>query len=473
MSRISRRTFLAASAAAVAAPSVAAPAVAAAASAGDIDVAIVGAGAAGIAAARRIAAAGRRVVLLEASGRIGGRCITDTQTFGVPFDPGAHWIHAPQINPLAKLAPRTGLEVYPAPVAERVRIGRRNARDGEMEAYLAALVRAQRAIREAARGKTDVSCAQALPKDLGRWQATIAFVLGPFGCGKDLEDISAVDFVRSAERDVDAYCRQGYGALLAKLGEGLPVRLSTPVTAIEWGRGLELETPAGTLRPRHAIVTASTGVLLGGRIRFSPELPARQTEALGRLRLGSYERIALELAGNPLGLRRDDLVFEQAADRRTAALLANVSGTSLTHVDVAGGFGRELAAKGGPAMLAFATDWLAGLYGNDVKRAIGRSHVTNWAAEPFVLGAFSAAAPGGQGARRVLMEPLRDRIYFAGEAAHETLWGTVGGAWESGERAAEAVLRRLGVLRDSPDEPPAQRPKSRPKKRAAPRAKDR
>jgi hypothetical protein len=72
------------------------------------------------------------------------------------------------------------------------------------------------------------------------------------------------------------------------------------------------------------------------------------------------------------------------------------------------------------------------------------------------------------------MEPLRDRIYFAGEAAHETLWGTVGGAWESGERAAEAVLRRLGVLRDKPEEPQAsQRPKSRPKKRAAPRVKSR
>ena len=61
-----------------------------------------------------------------------------------------------------------------------------------------------------------------------------------------------------------------------------------------------------------------------------------------------------------------------------------------------------------------------------------------------MLGAISAAAPGAQPRRKVLMEPLNNRIFFAGEAAHETLWGTVGGAWESGERAADAALRALG-----------------------------
>ena len=72
---------------------------------------------------------------------------------------------------------------------------------------------------------------------------------------------------------------------------------------------------------------------------------------------------------------------------------------------------------------------------------MGKSHATQWNTAPYVLGAFSAAAVGGQPSRRILMEPLRDRIFFAGEAAHETLWGTVGGAWESGERAAASALR--------------------------------
>jgi monoamine oxidase len=141
-------------------------------------------------------------------------------------------------------------------------------------------------------------------------------------------------------------------------------------------------------------------------------------------------------------------VFEKSTDTHTAAILANVSGTPLCLIEVAGTFGRELASQGEAAMVDFAADWLAGLYGADLKKAIKRSHATRWNNEPWALGAFSAAAPGGQGARRILMEPVQNSVWFAGEAVHETMWGTVGGAWESGERAAEAVLRRLGPTKE-------------------------
>src|SRR5216683_63216 len=157
MTALTRRSFLAAAAASAAAPAF---------GAGPIR------GEVGIAAARRIAAANRRVALLEATERIGGRCFTDTATFGVPFDRGAHWIHTPDLNPVARLAANTGLDIYPAPPGQKVRIGRRNAREGEMEDFLSALVRANRAIGEAARGKSDVPCAMALPKDLLDWRQT-------------------------------------------------------------------------------------------------------------------------------------------------------------------------------------------------------------------------------------------------------------------------------------------------------------
>src|SRR5215470_8035337 len=121
-----------------------------------------------------------------------------------------------------------------------------------------------------------------------------------------------------------------------------------------------------------------------------------------------------------------------------------MSKTTLTMVDVAGKFGRELSAQGEPAMIDFAVGWLGNLYGTDLKKSVKRTYATRWNEEPWALGAFSAASVGGQGARRVLMEPVRDRLWFAGEAAHETLWGTVGGAWESGERAADAALKALG-----------------------------
>lgn len=456
MSTLSRRSFLAASAAVAAGPTLGAPA-----SFGDVDIAIVGAGAAGIAAARRIAAAKRRCVLLEASDRIGGRCITDTGPFGVPWDRGAHWIHTPDINPVAKLAGQTGLDIYPAPPGQKMRIGRRYAREGEMEDFLAALVRANRAIGEAARGKTDVPCTQALPKELYDWRQTIEFALGPFGCTKDLAEISAVDFARSVERDTDAFCRQGFGALVAKLADGLPAQLAVPATKIDLtNRGrVEIETPRGRLRADGVIVTVSTGVLAAGKIRFVPDLPKRQLDAVNSLRLGSYDRVVLELPNNPLGLERDDLVFEKAQGARTAAVLANVAGSSLVTVDVGGKFGRALAADGEAAMTAFALDWLGELYGADLRKAVKRTSATQWNDEPWVLGAVAAASPGGQPARRTLMEPVRDRLWFAGEAVHETLWGTVAGAWESGERAADAALKRLGFVAEP--RPPARAPQRR------------
>lgn len=446
---LSRRQFIAAAAGVAATP-----VLSRAAQAADVDVVIVGAGAAGIAAARKLAAAGKSLRLFEAESVVGGRCVTDTGIFGMPCDLGAHWLHMPDSNPLARLAPRAGVDVYAAPPGQKLRIGRRNAREGEMERFLSALVRARRAIEDASR-KADLSCAQALPNDLDDWRASVEFNFGPFTCGKDLSEVSAQDFAKSWDRNADAFSRQGLGTLLAKLAEGLPVQTGTPVTAIaSRPRGeVMVETGKGRVLARSVIVTASTNVLASGRIAFAPDLPKRQLDALGRLRLGSYDHILLDLPGNPLGLQRDDLVFEKAAGSRTAALLANAGGTTLAYVDVGGSFGRDLAARGPGEMVAFSQDWLAGLFGADMKQAVARSHATQWNRAPWALGAFSVASVGGQPARRILMEPLRERIFFAGEAAHETLWGTVGGAWESGERAADAAIKLLA--------PPPERPQRR------------
>src|SRR6202790_2327891 len=174
---MTRRNFLSASAALAVAPALRTDAWGAPLPR-DADIVVIGAGTAGIAAARRIIAANRRVIVIEATGQVGGRCLTDTATFDVPFDRGARWMHNPDTNPMIRLARSSGLDVYPAPLGQKIRIGRRFARAGETEEFLAALVRANRAIDDAARGKTDVSCASALPKDLGDWAGTGEFVLG-------------------------------------------------------------------------------------------------------------------------------------------------------------------------------------------------------------------------------------------------------------------------------------------------------
>src|SRR6185437_5252328 len=366
----------------------------------------------------------------------------------VPFDRGARWMNNPDTNPMVRFARSAGLEVYPAPLGQKIRIGRRYARAGETEEFLAALVRANRAIDEASRGKVDVACAAVLPKDLGDWAGTAEFVLGATSTGKDLRDVSVVDKARAQDRNAAIGCRQGVGALVAKLGEQLPVALSTPANRIIWNnREVTVETSAGRIAARAVIVTVSSNVLAAGSIKFTPELPKRQLDAAAKLSLGSYDRIALQLVGNPLGLARNDALIEQSNSTRTALLSANIAGSPLCVVDVAGPFGRDLSGPGEKAMVAFATEWLTKLFGNDLAVAAKKSSVTRWNASPFVLGAMSVAAPGGQPSRKILTEPTGN-LFLAGEATHETLWGTVDGAWESGERAAEAALRKIGALTD-------------------------
>ena len=115
-------------------------------------------------------------------------------------------------------------------------------------------------------------------------------------------------------------------------------------------------------------------------------------------------------------------------------------------------------------MVGFATEWLTKLFGSDAVKAVKKSSATRWNASPFVMGAMSAASPGGQLSRKILTEPIGN-MFLAGEATHETLWGTVDGAWESGERAADAALRKIGALKDEPADVPTQSTK----KRRAPR----
>ena len=162
---------------------------------------------------------------------------------------------------MIRLGRAAGLEIMPAPSGQKIRIGRRNARASETEEFLAALVKANRAIDEASRGRVDVSCASVMPKELGDWAATADFVLGASFAGKDLKDISAIDKVRAQDRNSAIACRQGLGTLIAKLAEQLPLSLSTPASRIEWGnRDAVVQTPAGRITATST--SSSTSVML-------------------------------------------------------------------------------------------------------------------------------------------------------------------------------------------------------------------
>lgn len=407
----------------------------------EVDVVVIGAGAAGIAAGRRIAAAGRSVAILEARDRVGGRCLTDTVTFGVPMDLGAHWIHAPADNPLVPLARAAGFALYDDAARQRLVIKGRNPREGEWEAFASALTRTQRAILDAGEAGREVALSEVVPGDLRDWRPTIDFLKGPWDSGKEMSEISCVDYYNALETQ-DLFCRQGYGAILAKLAEGLPVRLATAVTRIDWsGRGVNVETPAGTIRGRAAVVTASTAVLASGAIRFAPAIPKRQLDAIQALSCGAYEHMIVYLPDNPMDAKPDQAFVVKADTAATAKALARIGGSDWWYLDIGGRFARDLAAAGPAAMKAFAAEFIGNEFGPHARRAMGDVHVTSWTTDPFIRGAWSVAGPGATLQRLRLAEPVGQRLAFAGEATDEGLWGTVGGAWASGERAADQVLR--------------------------------
>ena len=132
----------------------------------------------------------------------------------------------------------------------------------------------------------------------------------------------SIDKARAQDRNAAIACRQGLGTLIAKLGEQVPVSLSTPANRIVWSsRDVRVETPAGKIAARAAIITVSTNVLAAGNIKFAPDIPKRTLDAAAKLTLGSYDRIALQMPGNPLGLARDDIIIEQSNSTRTALML--------------------------------------------------------------------------------------------------------------------------------------------------------
>src|SRR5260370_18605732 len=184
-----------------------------------------------------------------------------------------------------------------------------------MEDFLANLVRCNRAIYNAPPGRTYVPREPALPKGLGYWRATLEFVLGPFACGKDLDEVSAMDVARSAERNVDAFCREGVGTLLAKLAAGLPIQFSTPVKGIDWGaKWVEVQTVRGDLRTRAVIITASTGVLAPGHVRVYPQVAEHHVEANWKLGLGRYDHRAIRIVSKPAGPGGEDLGVAEGTD---------------------------------------------------------------------------------------------------------------------------------------------------------------
>jgi monoamine oxidase len=410
---------------------------------GDVDVVVIGAGCAGLAAAKALRAAGRSFVVVEAMDRIGGRAWTTSTDFGVPFDIGCAWLHAGDRNPFYPEAVAAGWTLYHHDMGlDHLYFGSRCATEQEMTRVKAA--DAALAAAMAAHAGADDRLGS-LIADCHCLRANSTFA-GPMDFGVDDDEISIADFSAAAELDPNYFTKEGFGALIHLWGADVPVTLGCPVRRILWdGPGVEVETAKGTLRGRACIVTVSTGVLQFEDIAFQPALPEAHQEAIFDLPMGLLTKIPLALRGDRLGLRPfDDLLIERRA-RHDLFFLCFPFDLDLMVGFVGGDFAWEMEAAGAAAAVDFATDRLADIFGSDVRRQIGHGIMTNWGGERHVRGAYAAARPGKAGARDVLRQPVGQRIWFAGEAlAGAGLVQTAAGARLSGAAVGAEVAAALG-----------------------------
>jgi monoamine oxidase len=422
------------------------------------DVIVVGAGAAGLAAAADLAGAGSAVTILEARDRLGGRIFTRRLADGTPIELGAEFVHGrpPEIWRLVRDGRVDAIEAS----------GKAWCRRGTELAPCARLVHEASALLDRM-SATDPdrsfrdfleSEARDAPEDAKR-RAT-AFVEG-FNAA-DAGRVSVRWLVDSREADAEIEGdRQhriagGYDrvvdALRAPLsGTRCELHLQTPVREIAWRRGqVEVAAADRVFRAPRALVTLPLGVLQAGDVRFVPALDAKR-DALGALAMGPVVKIVLAFRerfwstiGRP-GETLDDMSFLFAGDDRFPTWWAHVpERDKLMIAWAAGPRASRFDGKGGEPLAAQAVESLArhlGLARADVERRLESSHVHDWSGDPYSRGAYSSVLVGGAGAPRALGEPLAGTLFFAGEATdlggHN---GTVHGAIASGRRAAREIV---------------------------------
>jgi monoamine oxidase len=381
-----------------------------------VDVAIVGAGLAGLTAARVLIAARKKVLVLEARDRIGGRTFTDASA-GFAFDSGAAWI-AP--GPLAK---ELGARLLPGPEVGAIVL------DGKPLT----------AEQQAAFKKSADQMAAYLKEVRTRFpDATPAQVLHP---SQPLDQLAFVQLADRPPYDRTNAVDGGIGAAVARWGAKVPVKTGTRVLRFDsTRREVEIVTTKGAFLARSVIVTLPLGVLNGGHVGFAPPLSQKKRDALAAGSMASSMQVGIAFAaGQPKapanawlsGLAKAGLAFEalvRPQDRDLAIVVLN------------GYAARQIEEQGASASTAFALTALAEVYGNDLRAAFRASVASRWGHDPFALGAWSL---GARGVAEVLAAPHDGRILFAGEATEERS-GTIEAAYASGLRSAseaKALLR--------------------------------
>jgi monoamine oxidase len=403
----------------------------------EVDIAIVGAGAAGLGAARALENSGLSTIVLEARERVGGRGHTIMATPDITFDVGCGWLHSADKNSFVQIAEQLQFEIDKTRPPWREQSFDAGFPLEERLDFIKAIDAFYDRAEVAAKSGRD-SAASLYLEPGNRWNPMID-AISTYVNGSELDRVSILDMDAYEDTGINWRVRRGYGALMAAYGALCPLALDCNVTLIDHsGKRVRLETSRGTLSAGKVIVTVPTTLIADEAIRFHPALPAKVDAARG-LPLGLADKVMLALE-KPEALPKDGNL--RGATMRTAmgSFHLRPFGQACIEGYFGGRFARQLEDAGDGALAAQSIDEIAALLGNDYRRILKPLAQSRWAHDRFARGSYSHALPGHAGDRAVLAAPVDGRLFFAGEATSPNFFSTAHGARDTGERAAGEIL---------------------------------
>jgi monoamine oxidase len=405
-----------------------------------VDVAIIGAGAAGLGAANALRNFGLSTLVLEARDRVGGRAHTIQAAPNVLFDVGCGWLHSADKNSFVAIAEQLNFEVDKTLPPWRERAFGKVFPLQERDDFIRALDEFYERAWEAAQKGKDAPANHCL--ELGnRWNPMID-AISTYINGCELDRVSILDMEAYEDTNINWRVRRGYGALIAAYGAACPLALNCAVTRIDHsGKRVRIEASQGALDADKAIVTVPTNLIADEAIRFFPALPEKVDAARG-LPLGLADKVTLALE-EPEALPKDGNLRGATMRTEMGTYHLRPFGQPCIEGFFGGRFAQALEDAGDGAIAAQAIDEVVSFLGNDFRRKLGPLSESRWAHDPFARGSYSHALPGHAGKRAVLAAPVDGRLFFAGEATSPNFFSTAHGARDSGERAADEVMTSL------------------------------
>jgi monoamine oxidase len=428
----------------------------------EVEVIIIGAGVAGLTAARDLTIDGYDVLVLEARSRIGGRIWTSHE-LGLPTDLGASWIHGFEDNPIARLARRHRIEILRTDISsvtparyQAVALfdedGRRLSGHETVEIsdlmadFLDFIEQKQKEGREMSMAavEEEFASSQNFSDEQRRRLTFISRTYLEHEWAGPRANLSLLEYDKTLYfAGHDRIFPGGYEQVPQALAGDSRILLDHEVRLIDYtGEQVDVLTNHGSYYAYHVLVTVPLGVLQAGKIAFNPSLPRPKREAIRRMRMGVFNKIYLKFDRVFWDESFELLGYMGSADRDWPEIVnfQKILGQPVLMAITAGTAGALNETRSDEELVGELMGCLQKMYGAEIPRPIG-FQVTRWGQDPHACGSYSYVPVGyKQGLRRQLGHQVENKIFFAGEATSQFFPATVHGAFLSGVRAAYEIM---------------------------------